>query len=60
METKSLTDAAEVLHITRSPLGKAIVELESSLRKQLFIRKGNKIEPTEIAYLLYKKNKTVS
>ena len=60
METKCLTDAAEILHITRSPLGKSIVDLEESLGKKLFIRKGNRIEPTEIAIALYKKIKPLS
>ena len=60
METQNLTTAAELLHITRSPIGKSIVDLEESLGKKLFIRKGNKIEPTEIAENLYKKTKPLS
>lgn len=60
METQNLTTAAEILHITRSPIGKSILDLEQSLGEKLFIRKGNKIEPTEIAEKLYRKTKPLS
>src|SRR5471030_1325394 len=59
MDEKNISHAARNLHITRSPLGKAIVELEESIGSKLFIRKGNTLQPTEQAIHLYKQLKPV-
>lgn len=59
METRCLNNAAEQLCITRSPLGKVICDLESHLGSQLFVRRYNKLEPTEFAETLYLKLKPV-
>ncbi|GKX54338.1 hypothetical protein SOASR030_04500 [Leminorella grimontii] len=55
METQCLNKAAEQLCITRSPLGKSLSDLESILSERLFIRKYNKLEPTEIAFKIHKR-----
>ncbi|WP_227660280.1 LysR family transcriptional regulator [Hafnia paralvei] len=59
MEEKSITRAAEILCITRSPLGKVICDLEERLDGKLFIRKYNTLEATPLAVSLYKKIKPI-
>jgi len=59
MEELCITHAAERLYITRSPLGKVISELESKVGGNLFLRKYNKLEPTPLAFELYKKVRPV-
>ncbi|EBF9036684.1 LysR family transcriptional regulator, partial [Salmonella enterica] len=41
MEKRSFASASEALCITRSPLSKAITEIEEHLDGKLFIRKHN-------------------
>lgn len=53
MEKRCLTKASEELFITRSPLGKAINELEAILGNKLFIRQHGQLEPTEYALTLH-------
>ena len=53
MEKRCLTKASEELFITRSPLGKAINELETILGNKLFIRQHGQLEPTEFALNLH-------
>lgn len=57
MEEKCITRAAEILCITRSPLGKVISDLEEHVGGKLFIRKYNTLEPTPLAAILYKRVK---
>jgi DNA-binding transcriptional LysR family regulator len=59
MDARSLSQAADKLHITRSPLGKAIAELESTVGEKLFMRKGNYLEPTEVANFIYNRLKPI-
>lgn len=53
MEKRCLTKASEELFITRSPLGKAINELEAILGNKLFIRQHGQLEPTEFALAIH-------
>ncbi|WP_024560106.1 LysR family transcriptional regulator [Franconibacter pulveris 601] len=53
MEKRCLTKASEELFITRSPLGKAINELETILGNKLFIRQHGQLEPTEFALSIH-------
>ncbi|HEX4504003.1 MAG TPA: LysR family transcriptional regulator [Scandinavium sp.] len=53
MEKKCLTKASEDLFITRSPLGKAINELETLLGEKLFLREHGLYEPTLFAQEVY-------
>lgn len=55
MNEKNLSQAAEKLHITRSPLGKSISDLESNIGCKLFTRNGNHLTPTEYGINLYNK-----
>lgn len=59
METCCINTAAEQLHITRSPLGRVLYELESLLGGKLFERKYNHLCPTEMAEALYGRLKPV-
>ncbi len=57
MEEKCITRAAEILCITRSPLGKVISDLEERVGGKLFLRKYNTLEPTPLAHSLYNRIK---
>ncbi|EBI4066470.1 LysR family transcriptional regulator, partial [Salmonella enterica] len=57
MEKRSFASASEALCITRSPLSKAITEIEEYLDEKLFIRKHNDLIPTPLALEYYKKCK---
>ncbi|MDY1035400.1 LysR family transcriptional regulator [Lelliottia sp. CFBP8978] len=53
MRNKNFGKAAEELCITRSPLSKALTELEMSLGGKLFSRRHNDLEPTQLAWDCY-------
>ncbi|ELU4644626.1 LysR family transcriptional regulator [Escherichia coli O66:H5] len=55
VEQGSVSRAAKVLNMAQPPLSKRIQELEDELKAPLFIRKGNRIEPTEAGFFLYRK-----
>ncbi|HCL5267838.1 TPA: LysR family transcriptional regulator, partial [Salmonella enterica] len=57
MEKRSFASASEELCITRSPLSKAITEIEEYLDDKLFVRKHNDLIPTPLALEYYKKCK---
>lgn len=59
MEERNFAKAAEALCITRSPLSKAICELEDYLGGKLFTRTYNSLEPTELAFDYYQKCKPI-
>lgn len=59
MEERNFAKAAEALCITRSPLSKAICELEDYLGGKLFTRAYNSLEPTELAFDYYQKCKPI-
>jgi len=59
MEVRNFAKAAEALCITRSPLSKAIFELEDYLGGKLFHRTYNSLEPTELAIEYYQKCKPI-
>lgn len=59
MEERNFGKAAEALCITRSPLSKAICELEEILGGSLFNRTYNNLEPTELAWHYYHKCKSI-
>ncbi len=59
MEVHNFAKAAEALCITRSPLSKAIFELEDYLGGKLFNRTYNSLEPTELALEYYQKCKPI-
>lgn len=59
MEVRNFAKAAEALCITRSPLSKAIFELEDYLGGKLFNRTYNSLEPTELAVEYYQKCKPI-
>ena len=46
-EEQSITRAAEFLHISQPTLSKQIMDLESALNKQLFIRGKKRVTLTE-------------
>lgn len=55
VEQGSISQAAKVLNMAQPPLSKRIQELEDELRTPLFLRHGNRIEPTEAGFFLYRK-----
>lgn len=55
VEQGSVSQAAKVLNMAQPPLSKRIQELEEELQVSLFSRQGNRIEPTEAGYFLYRK-----
>ena len=59
MEERNFAKAAEALCITRSPLSKAICELEDYLGGKLFTRTYNSLEPTDLAFDYYQKCKPI-
>jgi len=59
MEMRNFAKAAEALCITRSPLSKAIFELEDYLGGKLFNRTYNSLEPTNLAIEYYQKCKPI-
>lgn len=59
MEVQNFAKAAEILCVTRSPLSKTISEIEFFLGGQLFHRKHNKLEPTDLAWEYYNQCKPI-
>ncbi|ANI81396.1 LysR family transcriptional regulator [Kosakonia oryzae] len=55
VEQGSVSQAAKVLNMAQPPLSKRIQELEEELQVSLFTRQGNRIEPTDAGYFLYRK-----
>lgn len=55
VEQGSVSQAAKVLNMAQPPLSKRIQELEEELDVALFTRQGNRIEPTDAGYFLYRK-----
>lgn len=55
VEQGSISQAAKVLNMAQPPLSKRIQELEEKLNVPLFTRQGNRIEPTDEGYFLYRK-----
>lgn len=55
VEQGSISQAAKVLNMAQPPLSKRIQELEDELKTPLFLRHGNRIEPTEAGFFLYRK-----
>ena len=55
VEQGSISQAAKVLNMAQPPLSKRIQELEEELNVPLFTRQGNRIEPTDAGYFLYRK-----
>ncbi|MFD2020729.1 LysR family transcriptional regulator [Pseudocitrobacter faecalis] len=55
VEQGSISQAAKVLNMAQPPLSKRIQELEDELQTPLFTRRGNRIEPTEAGFFLYRK-----
>ncbi|MGN7790361.1 LysR family transcriptional regulator [Enterobacter sp. 22452] len=58
-ETQCINSAAEQLCVTRSPLARALYELEDKAGGKLFTRKYNQLYPTNLALLLYQKTKPI-
>lgn len=58
-ETRCINSAAEQLCVTRSPLTRVLYELEEKAGGELFIRKYNQLQPTNLALSLYQKIKPV-
>lgn len=56
VEQGSVSQAAKVLNMAQPPLSKRIQELEEELQVALFTRHGNRIEPTDAGYFLYRKS----
>ncbi len=50
VEQGSISQAAKVLNMAQPPLSKRIQELEDELKTPLFLRHGNRIEPTEAGF----------
>lgn len=55
VEYGSVSQAAKSLNMAQPPLSKRIQELEEELQVSLFTRRGNRIEPTEAGFFLYRK-----
>ena len=55
VEKGSVSQAAKSLNMAQPPLSKRIQELEEELQVSLFVRRGNRIEPTEAGFFLYRK-----
>lgn len=53
MDKRCISKAADMLCITRTPLSKILIDIETSLGDRLFIRKYNNLEPTTLALKLY-------
>ncbi len=54
VEQGSVSQAAKSLNMAQPPLSKRIQELEEELQVSLFVRRGNRIEPTEAGFSLSK------
>jgi DNA-binding transcriptional LysR family regulator len=52
-ETRSMTGAAEKLHLTQSGVSQHIKSLEKELKAPLFLRTGKRIIPTPLALEIY-------
>lgn len=59
VEQGQLTRAAEILHISQSPLSQRLKELEDDLGVALFHRDGRKMTPTEAGLELYEQAKAI-
>ncbi len=59
IETGSLREAAQILHISHGALSKSIKVLEQELGFSLFLPKGRGIEPTENALRIYQESKDI-
>lgn len=55
VELGSVTQAARALNMAQPPLSKRIQELEDELNVVLFVRTGNRIEPTDAGFHLYRR-----
>ncbi|POT56646.1 LysR family transcriptional regulator [Citrobacter amalonaticus] len=55
VEHGSVSKAAKSLNMAQPPLSKRVQELEEELQVSLFERRGNRIEPTEAGFFLYRK-----
>ncbi|ECW0830678.1 LysR family transcriptional regulator [Salmonella enterica subsp. enterica] len=53
MDKRCIAKAADVLCITRTPLSKILVDIETALGEKLFTRKYNHLEPTDLAKKLH-------
>lgn len=53
VDTGSLTQAAEVLHIAQPALSQQVATLEGELNQQLLIRTKRGVTPTEAGKILY-------
>lgn len=51
---KNLTRTGERLHITQSAISHALARLRTHFNDQLFVREGNKMEPTSLCNALHK------
>lgn len=58
-ETKNITKASEVLHISQPALSFQIQQLEDSIGGALFIRKNKGVELTTLGEILYSKTKAI-
>ncbi|WP_058910929.1 LysR family transcriptional regulator [Entomohabitans teleogrylli] len=55
VEQGSVSQAARLLNMAQPPLSKRIQELEEELGVALFVRNGNRIEPTNAGYHMYRR-----
>lgn len=53
MDKRCIAKAADVLCITRTPLSKILIDIETALGERLFTRKYNHLEPTDLARKLH-------
>ncbi len=59
IEKRSVSAAADALHMTQPPLSMLIKKLEEELQVSLFIREANKLTPTITGELLYSRAKEI-
>lgn len=55
VEHGSISQAARALNMAQPPLSRRIQELEEELNASLFVRNGNRIEPTDAGNFLYRR-----
>lgn len=55
VEQGSVSPGCKSIEYGTTPLSKRIQELEEELNVSLFTRQGNRIEPTDAGYFLYRK-----
>jgi len=53
MTTGSVTAAAQFMHVTQPAVSRLIHDLERALKLTLFVRRGNRLEPTAEAHHLF-------